>query len=697
MALQESADLLVEVGTEELPPTALRRLMDSFADGVADGLEKAHLGHGTVRALASPRRLAVLIPGLELKQADREVLQKGPPLRIAFDETGKPTQAGLAFAKKCGVDITALGKDRGTAGEWLIYESTQRGKEAADLLPGIVEQALDALPIPRRMRWGSSQAAFVRPVHWLVMLHGKKVIDCSILGVRAGNRTRGHRFHAPGEIEIASPGDYLSLLKKKGYVVADFDERKAAIVKGVQAAAADFAGSPVGDDALYDEVAALTEWPVPLRGGFDKAFLALPKAVINATLMNHQRYFPIEDDSGQLLPGFVTVANLESRAPDLVRQGNERVVRPRLADAMFFFETDRRMPLADRLPALDSVVYQKGLGTLGDKARRVASLAQSLTTAAAADADAVERAASLAKCDLLTGMVGEFPELQGVMGGLYAVADGEAPAVAAAVTDQYAPRFAGDEIPTGSEGRVLAVADKLDTLAGVFAMGKKPGGKRDPFGLRRAALGVVRILIEGGIDIRLGDLLRDAVALQPLQIDVDAVTADLLAFIGERLKHYLLDLDPELTADMLAAVQSQDPDTLLDLMARVQGVKAFMAMDAAESLAAANKRTANILRKAVPELAAVDSDLFAEPAELALHDAMLKARGNALPLFEKRAYVEALTLLAELREPIDTFFDEVMVMADDEAVRANRLALLAELRSLFLGVADVSRLSASQD
>ena len=695
---EKTADLLIEIGTEELPPKALRRLRDAFADGVVSGLAEKRLAHGETNAFASPRRLAVLVTALTTRQEDRELTQKGPPVRIAFDDNGKPTKAALAFAGKCGVEVSELAREQSGDGEWLVHTANVTGQGAAELVPDIVRQSLQALPIPRRMRWGDSDDEFVRPVHWVVMLFGKDVVDCEIFGVQSGKASRGHRFHGDGAIEISAPKNYAELLKKKGHVVADFDARRESIVDGVKSAAARLGGRPVGDDALYDEVSALTEWPVPLTGSFDNTFLELPREAIVATLTSHQRYFPIEDDGGNLLPAFITVANIESKDPDIVRDGNERVIRPRLTDAAFFWETDQQTTLADRVGALSKVVYQKGLGTLHDKSDRVATMAANLAQHTGADEAAVSRAARLAKCDLLTGMVGEFPELQGTMGGYYAAADGEDSAVAAAISDQYKPAFAGDELPASLEGQLLAVADKLDTLAGVFALGKKPSGNRDPFGLRRAALGVVRILIEKGIDIDVRDTVAETVALQPAEsADKDAVTRDLHEFLIERLRGYVLDADEGLSSEMFMAVRAREPRTLLDFVARLRAVQAFMRLDEATSLASANKRTANILRQANGAPGAADAKLLAEAAELALHQALQNARQTVEPLLESRDYTEALQTLAALREPVDTFFDDVMVMADDTALRDNRIALLSELRALFLGVADISRLTPPQE
>ena len=699
MAANTSADFLVELGTEELPPKALRALMNAFASNLGENLDKSRLAHGEISAFASPRRLAVLVSSLAFKQEDREVTRKGPPVSIAFDDKGEATPAGFAFAKKCGVDVGDLGREKTDRGEWLSHTALESGQTTKDLIADLVEKALVALPIPRRMRWGDSTAEFVRPVHWLILLHGKETIDGSVLGAQAGNETRGHRFHAPGKITITDPGQYLSILEKKGFVIANFEARLKKIVDGVTTLAEIEGGNAVGDAALYDEVTALTEWPVPLTGTFDKSFLSLPDEVIVATLTNHQRYFPLRDKKGKLLPLFVTVANIKSTEPQRVRNGNERVIGPRLADAAFFWETDQQTPLGDRCDALANVVYQKGLGTLRDKALRVGVLATMFAGHADVEPALVARAAILAKCDLLTGMVGEFPELQGTMGRYYAQAGGESEAVSDAIGDQYLPRFAGDELPSTNVGSVLAIADKLDTLAGIFVMGKKPSGNRDPFGLRRAALGIIRILVEQKLDLDIVAAIDAAVAQQPASGEDNQETAkNLYDFIIDRMRGYFSERDGRFSTDMFEAVRAGHPSSLLDFAERLSAVAAFLQLDAAASLAAANKRTANILRQVeIADGTALDAQLFEEDAERKLFIALQTARKNVTPLIEKRAYTDALQQLAALRAPVDEFFDGVMVMTDDVAIRNNRLALLFELRSLFLDIADISRLTPEQE
>jgi len=688
-------DFLVEIGTEELPPKALRPLMEAFGQNLAAAIDEARLSHGDVHTYASPRRLTVLVEKLATKQDDREVDQKGPPTKVAFDDDGKPTPAAKAFAKKCGVSVDELGRERTEKGEWLTFRSLEEGKAAADLLPGMIERALAALPIPRRMRWGAGDAEFVRPVHWVVLLHGKKVIEAPVMGIPAGRESRGHRFHSKEPVVIDKPADYLGALEKDGYVIADFMRRRDLVRDGVNEAAERSGGNIVDGESLYDEVTALVEWPVPIVGAFDEVYLDLPREVVISTLTGHQRYFPVADDSGKLLPHFVTVSNIESKDPEQVIEGNERVIRPRLADAAFFWNSDRKTALASREEVLRDVVYQRGLGSLFDKSHRVVRIAAWLASELDADAAIVERAAALAKCDLVTGVVGEFPDLQGTMGRYYALSDGESSKVADAIAEQYLPRFAGDDLPDSKAGQMLAIADKLDSLAGIFSIGKKPSGNRDPFGLRRAALGVVRVLIERGIDVDLKALIARAVAEQPDgKLDDDEVAAELYAFISERLRRYFLDRDTSLVTETFDAVMVRQPASLVDFDRRLAAVQTFSRLEQAESLAAANKRIANILRKAGdPTGLSVNEKLFELDAEAALHSALDNSREKVAPMLEQRRYAEILNELADLRDPVDRFFDDVMVMADDETVKNNRLALLGELRALFLDVADISRLS----
>ncbi|HKL63497.1 MAG TPA: glycine--tRNA ligase subunit beta [Woeseiaceae bacterium] len=693
----ERRDLLVEIGTEELPPTALRGLMDAFATGLAGALDDAGLGHGDVHPYASPRRLAVRVESVPLRQPDEKLELRGPPVSVAFDDDANPTRAAQAFAGKCGVAVADLERVSTAKGEWLVHRTVRRGRPATELLPELVHGALDSLPVPRRMRWGEGEAEFVRPVHWIVMLLGDEVVPGRLYGLDAGRHSRGHRVHAAErEIGIPAPAVYAQTLREAGRVLVDFDERRDLISREVTAAAAKAGGHPVSDAALMDEVAALNEWPVAVTGSFDAAFLALPREVLVSTLQKHQRYFPVEREDGALVAGFIAVANLESREPDKVREGNERVVRPRLADAAFFWEADRRVPLAARREEMQHVVYQRELGTLLAKSQRVAALAGHLARALDIAPGPAVRAAELARADLLTDMVGEFPDLQGIMGGHYARADGEPEAVAAAIAEQYLPRHAGDSLPATDAGRVLALADRLDTLAGIFAIGRRPSGNRDPFGLRRGALGLLRIVIEGGLELDLKTAIAEALALQPVRDEEAApqLTGEIYDFVMERLRAWYAEHEPAVSPEMFQAVLAREPRSPLDFDARLRAVAAFARHTSAESLSAANKRIANILRQARGDAgAAPDAGLLREGEEKTLFAALGEARGEVEPLLARREYTEVLDRLALLREPVDEFFDHVLVMDEDTAVRRNRLAVLAELRGLFLEVADISRLS----
>lgn len=685
-------DFLVEIGTEELPPKALHSLMLAFAENVERNLVAQRLAFSDVKAYASPRRLAVIVTDLADSQEAREITSKGPPVSVAFNADGNATPAANAFAKKCGVSIDKLGRSSSDKGEWLSFTAIEAGASSAELLPGCITAALEALPVPRRMRWGDSEVEFVRPVHWVVMLHGKKVVACEILGFQAGKHTKGHRFLAPDMLTVKEPGAYLALLEHEGFVIADFAVRRAIIEASVEAAATECGGTAMGSDALYEEVTALNEWPVALTGHFDASFLELPREVIVATLTGQQRYFSIAGPDGELLPAFVAIANLVSTDPEQVKRGNERVIQARLADAAFFWKADHQHPLEHWQEALKGVVYQRGLGSLFEKSARVAALAEAAATEIDADTPAVARAAMLAKCDLVAAMVGEFPELQGIMGRYYAQASGESGLVCAAIGEQYLPRFAGDALPVSDTSCCLAIADKLDSLCGVFVLGKKPSGNRDPFGLRRSALGLARIVIERELNVNINALIETAVGLQPPAAGGD-VSVAVYDFIIERMRGYFHDRY-NIGAEVFDAVRERRPASLLDFDRRIRAVASFVTHDAAASLAAANKRIGNILRKAnYAGSAALVPSLLVEGAEKALHDALSCARDDIKPLLRQHLYTDVLARLATLRSDVDRFFDEVMVMDEDAALRENRLILLAGLRAQFLEVADISRLS----
>ncbi len=698
--MTHTADFLVEIGTEELPPKSLADLERAFASQVQDGLRGASLGFSGLRSFATPRRLAVLVSDLDVEQPVQAIEKRGPPVSVAFNADGSPTRAAVAFAEGCGVPVEKLGRVETPKGAWLFHSATAAGRPAAELLTGIVIAALAALPIPRRMRWGSGDAEFVRPVHWIVMLLGDAVLDAPVLGLVPGRKTRGHRFQAPGELAIGKPADYPALLAERGKVIPDFAARRDRVRQLADTAAVAAGGHAVYSDDLLDEVAGLVEWPVAITGSFDSGFLHLPEEVLIATLQGHQRYFPIRDADGRLMARFITTANLESRDPDQVRQGNERVILPRLSDAAFFWDQDRKAPLAARVERLGTVVFQQGLGTVLDRSRRVATLGGEIARTLGHDASVVERAAQLAKADLLTQMVGEFPELQGRMGFHYATQDGEPAAVATAIEEQYLPRHAGDRLPASAAGRALAIADRTDILAGVFALGKRPSGNKDPFGLRRSALGLLRILVEDNVDLDLPALLSRAIALQPCTVkDPAALTLELFDFIIERGRAWYLEgLAPGLpagsvTAETFEAVRLRHPPSPVDFHARLLGVRSFVGLPEAESLAVANKRIANILRTAGAGDHQVDPALFEAAEERDLHAAIEKVGASHRQHLARRDYRQALQGLAALKLPVDAFFEAVLVMADAPAVRNNRLAQLRRLRELFLDVADLSCLS----
>ncbi len=694
----ERRDFLFEIGTEELPPKALPELEQALREGLTSQLAAANLRHGPVVSFATPRRLAVRVARLASQQPEQNVRRRGPPLRAAFDAAGAPTRAAQAFAASCGVDLSLIGRERDEQNnEYLWFGGTRPGAAAVGLLPGIINQVLEALPIPRRMRWGSGAAQFVRPVHWLVMLYGAEVVPATILDTPSGRATRGHRFHAPGELALRAPASYEKTLLTRGSVVADFAARRERVRAQVTSAAEQAGGRALIEAALLEEVTALVEWPVAIAGQFEERFLSLPREVLLAALQDHQRYFAVESASGTLLPKFIAVSNIESKDPGVVRSGNERVVRPRLADAAFFMEQDRRAPLAMNVEALARVSFQAKLGSVADKAARIGVLASSLSAPCGATSERVARAALLCKCDLLSAMVGEFPELQGVMGAYYAQADGEDAETAAAIREHYLPRSAGDQLPVTPTGMALALADRLDTLAGIFAIGQKPSGTRDPFGLRRAAIGVLRILRERKLVVDLRALIEQALSAQPVA-DLDArraaVADEIYEFIMERLRaQYLEDPGQGVSTEIFDAVLATAPRSPLDAEARLRALVEFLKRPEAASLAAANRRIANILKKsAAVATAAIDASLLREPAEQALH-AALSARKTAVERQRREGnYAAAFEELALLRPEVDAFFEHVLVNDPDAQLRGNRLALLGELRALVAGIADLSRL-----
>jgi glycyl-tRNA synthetase beta chain len=680
--------LLFEIGTEELPPRTLLGLSTALTEGVLAGLDAAGIPHGKIHGFATPRRLAVVVRKLAEHQPDKQVEKRGPPLANSFDAQGAPTQAAMAFARNCGVPVSELTEIKTDKGAWLMFRGTERGAATASLLGGIVTQAVAALPIAKRMRWGSRSAEFVRPVHSVVLLYGETVVPVEVLGLPAGRVTFGHRFLAPKPITLKSATGYESRLRR-AKVVADFATRRELIRAGVNQAAAAGGGTALIEDALLDEVTALVEWPVPIAGQFEQRFLSLPREVVIATVQDHQRYFAVQGADGKLSGGFVTVSNIESRDPSKVREGNERVVRPRLSDAAFFWEQDRKVSLEAHAARLSGVTFQTKLGTYADKTLRVKALAQSIGGRIGAGVY-VGRAAELAKADLMTAMVGEFPELQGTMGRYYAEAQGEPEELARALEEHYRPRFAGDALPATKTGQALALADKLDTLVGIFAIEQRPTGTKDPFGLRRAALGLLRILLEGRLELDLIELLEQAAAAQPVQ-RADVVD-EVYDFIGERLRGLLLE-EADTTIEMLDAVFANRPRSPLDAVTRLQALKDFLLLPEAGILAAINKRIANILKKtSLGADAAVNAGALTEEAERRLHQVLGELRAPVRDAAAQRRYAESLKALVALRAPVDDFFERIMVMDENLERRNNRLALLRDVQQLLSGVADLSRL-----
>jgi len=681
---------LIEIGTEELPPLALQSLARDFAGLVEAGLTSAELAAETSKVFATPRRLALQLHGLPLEQADRQIERRGPALAAAFDADGNPSKAALGFAGSCGVDVDQLERRETDKGSWLYYSASEPGKSLSELLPGIVSSALAELPIPKRMRWGDRSEEFVRPVKWFVLMLDDEVVDGEIFGLAAGNSSRGHRFHAPGKLEIDHASHYEQLLRSPGMVIASFGERRERVRELVEQAAKDLGGVLDYDEALLDEVTALVEYPVAVRGQFDSAFLDLPAEVLVMTMQENQRYFAVFDADGGLMPRFISIANIHSREPEVVASGNERVIRPRFADAEFFYSQDRKQGLQRMCERLDAVVFQEKLGSLGDRSRRIARLAAWLAPRIGADAKLVERAAEISKADLMSDMVGEFPKLQGIMGRYYAELEDEDGAVCEAIEQHYWPRHAGDSLPASATSQAVALADRIDSLVGIFAIGEKPGGDKDPFALRRAALAVLRIVVENSLNLDLGELCRAAAEGFSAELNADEAIDAVIEFIYDRQKAYYHEQG--FRYDVVDAVAQQRPASLYDCDLRIRALQEFQGHEAAVALAAANKRIANILRKQPRQGGEVDPGLLREEAESELYRQIRSLDEGAAKLFAEAQYLEGLEQLAQLRPSVDRFFDDVMVMVEDPDLRQNRLALLDELLQSFRRVADLSRI-----
>ena len=692
------ADLLFELGTEELPPKALMSLSNALVEGIQKGLSENKLNFNEVQSFAAPRRLAVIIKDLDIRTPDTEIVAWGPPVKVAFDSEGNATKAAQAFANKNGLNLKDLPSKVESDGKQdkLCVRRVEAGRDTSSLLGMIINQSLSLLPIPKRMRWGNSKEEFVRPVQWGVLLFNDETYYESVLGVTTGNVSQGHRFHGTGDITICSPDSYEQQLHDN-FVIASFAKRRELIEGGVKLLASEGGGIAVIDPSLLDEVTALNEWPVPLMGCFDEAFLAVPSEALVSSMKEHQKYFHLIDEQSNLMAAFITVANIVSKKPQEVIQGNERVIRPRLADAAFFYENDARMSLFDRREQLKTVVFQEKLGSVYSKTERVALLAKILAVSTGADPETAFRAGQLCKSDLVTDMVGEFADLQGVMGRYYALNDGEDAQVAEALLEQYLPRFSGDLVPSSTVGAALALADKLDTLVGIFSIGQQPSGSRDPFALRRASLGILRIIIDRKLDID----LRSAIEVSAIQFELEGealknICKQVLAYILDRFKSWYKE--EGYAAEIYLSVAPLNLGNPLDIDARVNAVASFSLLPEAGDLATANKRVSNIISKQLGkrEPVTLDSNLLVEPAEKALAESITRMSLLSEPLLASRDYTNVLKNLATLRDPIDSFFNDVMVMADDQALRNNRLSLLSKLRTLFVNVADIAQMASSK-
>ena len=683
-------NLIVELGTEELPPKALKNLSEAFAQGIMQGLQQNELQYNNLRALATPRRLAVSVEGLQAQQADRVVEKRGPSVDVAFDTDGNPTKAAQGWARSNGIEVSQAQRLKTDKGEWLLHKAEVKGQSIETLLPGIVESALKQLPIPKPMRWGDSDAQFIRPVHNLTMVYGQRLIEGELLETASSRHVSGHRFHSPAGFELQSADEYESLLEQH-HVIADQQRRISIIQKEVARLAEQLGGNVVNDDELVEEVSALVEWPVALHASFDKEFLSVPKEPLIVTMKDDQRYFPVEDKQGNLLPAFIFITNIESKDPQQIISGNEKVVRPRLADAQFFFEADKKLTLESRLSKLAAVLFQKQLGTVEDKVRRISALAGKLATQLNASADNAARAGLLCKADLVTEMVLEFPETQGVMGKHYALNDGEPSSVADAIEQHYWPRFSGDTLPQSDVAAAVALADKLDTLVGIFGIGQTPKGDRDPFALRRAALGLIRILVEGNLPLDLKNMIELAQQQFGGLLTNNTVVEDVFNFVMGRFRPWYQEQGVDV--DVIQAVIARAPSRPADFDARIKAITAFKRLDAATSLAEANKRVGNILAKSEVELdGLVNHSLLVEAEEKTLAAKLSETETSSAPEIESGNYEGALNRMALLKDDIDAFFDNVMVNAEDDKIKTNRLNLLHQLRQLFLKVADISLL-----
>lgn len=684
-------NLLIEIGTEELPPKSLKTLSEAFTGGICRRLDQAGIAYESASSYATPRRLAVLLQSVSDQQATQQIEKRGPALKAAYDADGKPTRALEGFARSCGATVEQMETLDTDKGAWVVFRKEESGKQTIQLIPGYVDASLSELPIPKRMRWGSRRVEFVRPVHWIVMMADQDIIPAEILGLPSGNVTFGHRFHHPEAIQLNDALEYPVKLQTQGFVVPAFEERRESIRQQIEEAAKSQGLVSVIDEDLLDEVTALNEYPNVLLGRFEERFLSVPQEALISTMKENQKYFHLVNESGQIQPFFITISNIKSQDPQKVIEGNERVVRPRLSDAAFFFETDKKKPLYERLDALKPVVFQQQLGSLFDRALRISQLSGHIAKALDQDFQKAERAGLLAKADLTTAMVLEFPEMQGIAGRYYAALDKEDPDVAQAIEEHYLPRFAGDSLPTNQTGTVVALAEKLDTLTGIFGIGQPPSGTKDPFALRRAALSVLRLLIENGIDADLKELIKHSISCFQCELPCQKGLEDQVsAYIIERLRSWYEEQN--IPAEVFLCVNALGVSNPVRFNEQVKAVRTFLTLDAAEALISANKRVANLLEKSEVSQTDIRPDLFQEAEEKSLFGKLQDSVASVQEKMQMRDYTGVLEQLSLLRQPLDAYFDKVMVMADDPDIRNNRLAVLGRVRELFLNVADISLL-----
>lgn len=683
-------NLIIELGTEELPPKSLRTLAEAFRDGMQAQLDKADIAYESIKFLASPRRLAVSVKGLATGQTDKIVEKRGPAIASAFDADGNATKAAEGWARSNGITVEQAERLKTDKGEWLLFKAEVKGQATQTLLPEMIETSLAKLPIPKPMRWGNNTMQFIRPTKTLTVLLGEKLIDATVLGCKSDRIIRGHRFHGDSEIVLDHADNYTSLLREKGFVIADYEERKALVKQQVMDAATAENGVADLDEDLLEEVCSIVEWPITYVGSFEDKFLDVPAEALIYTMKDNQKYFPLLDNDNNLMARFIFVSNIDSKDPKQVIEGNEKVVRPRLADAEFFYAQDQKKTLESRIESLDNILFQKQLGTLQEKSKRIADLAEIIASKIGANTADAKRAGMLCKTDLMTDMVLEFPDVQGIMGMHYARFDGESEDVAVALNEQYMPRYAGDQLPGSLVSCSVALADKFDTLVGIFGIGQIPKGDKDPFALRRAAIGALRIIVEKDLDLDLVDLVDSAASLYGDKIKA-GINNSVVDFMLGRFNAWYQDQN--VATDIVKAVMARRPTRPSDFNKRIEAVTAFRALEASKTLAAANKRVGNILAKTDDKISdSVNEALLVEDAEKVLASVVAKLTADLAPIFANSDYNKALTELAQLKEPVDAFFDNVMVMCDDIDTKLNRLALLNILRNQFLNVADISLL-----